>query len=132
MKKIIIAILSATILLTNTPAQGATKPLNSKENKSSCTYLRTNYQSSVMLDWSNGLATDSDVLKEIDLNIKMLITRSVYTNGKIQKQIKSWLIAEKKTKTSIVNNDIEGVTAGMILKISSVEKLNKLCKSIGK
>jgi hypothetical protein len=132
MKKTIIAILSATILLTNTPAQGATKPLSSKENKSSCIYLRTNYQSSVMLDWSNGLAADSDVVKEIDSNIKMLTSRSVYTNGKIQKQIKSWLIAEKKTKTSIVNGDIEGVTAGMVLKISSVDKLNKLCKSIGK
>jgi hypothetical protein len=40
-----------------------------------------------MSDWSNGLATDEDVIKEIDSNIKMLSTRSAYANGKIQVQL---------------------------------------------
>ena len=132
MKKTIIFILSTVFLLTVAPAEAASKPLNSKENKNSCTYVKTKYQSSVMSDWSNGLATDQDVIKEIESNIKMLSTRSAYTNGSIQIQIKSWLSAEKKTRTSLINKDIEGISAAMTLKISSVNKLDKLCKSIGK
>ena len=132
MKKTIIFILSTVFLLTVAPAEAASKPLNSKENKNSCTYLRTNYQSSVMVDWSNGLATDKDVIKEIESNIKMLSTRSAYTNGKIQVQVKSWLSAEKKTRVALINGDIENISAAMTLKISSVNKLDKLCKSIGK
>jgi hypothetical protein len=132
MKKIIIAILSASFLLTTGSAYAATKPLNSKENKSSCTYIKTKYQSSVMSDWSNGLATDQEVIKEIEANIKMLSTRAAYANGKIQVQIKSWLNSEKKTKVALVNSDVDGISDAMTLKISSVNKLNKLCKSIGK
>jgi hypothetical protein len=132
MKKTIIAILSTTILLTTTPAQGAAKPLNSKENKSSCTYIKTKYQSSVMSDWSNGLATDQEVIKEIEANIKILSTRAAYANGKIQVQIKSWLNSEKKTRVALVNSDVDGISDAMTLKISSISKLNKLCKSIGK
>ena len=132
MKKTIIITLLMLLSLTSVSAHAATKPLNSKENKNSCTYLRTKYQSSVMVDWSNGLATDQDVVKEIESNIKMLSTRSTYTNGKIQVQVKSWLSAEKKTRVSIINGDIEDISAAMTLKISSVNKLDKLCKSIGK
>jgi hypothetical protein len=132
MKKTIIFILSTAFLLTVAPAEAANKPLNSKENKSSCAYIKTKYQSSVMVDWSNGLATDKDVIKEIDSNIKMLSNRSAYTNGKIQVQLKSWISAEKKTKVSLINGNIEDISAAMTLKISSVEKLNKLCKSIGR
>lgn len=132
MKKTIIFILSSAFLLIVAPAEAATKPLNSKENKNSCTYIKAKYQSSVMSDWSNGLATDQDVIKEIELNIKMLSNRASYTNGNIQVQIKSWLSAEKKTKVSLVNNDINAISAAMTVKISSVNKLDKLCKSIGK
>jgi hypothetical protein len=132
MKKTTIAILSAAIMLTITPAYGATKPLNSKENKNSCTYIKAKYQSSVMSDWSNGLATDKDVIQEIESNIKMLSSRATYTNGKIQTQVKSWFNAEKKTKISLVNGNIDEISAAMTLKISSVNNLNKLCKSIGK
>jgi hypothetical protein len=130
--KIIIIILSTTFLLTAGHANAANKPINSKENKSSCTYVKAKYQSSFMSNWSNGLATDQDVIKEIELNIKMLSNRANYTNGKIQVQVKSWLNAEKKTKISLMNGDVDGISAAMTLKISSVNNLNKLCKSIGK
>ena len=132
MKKTIIFILSTVFLLTVAPSEAASKPLNSKENKNSCAYVKAKYQSSVMSDWSSGLATDQDVIKEIESNIKMLSNRSAYTNGKIQVQIKSWLSAEEKTKVSLISKNIEGISAAMTLKISSINKLNKLCKSIGK
>jgi hypothetical protein len=132
MKKTIIVILSAVFLLNAGSAYATTKPINSKENKSSCTYVKAKYQSSFMSNWSNGLATDQDVIKEIELNIKMLSNRANYTNGKIQVQVKSWLNAEKKTKISLMNGDVDGISAAMTLKISSVNNLNKLCKSIGK
>jgi hypothetical protein len=132
MKKITIIILSSVLLLIGGSAYAATKPLNSKENKNSCTYIRAKYQSSVMSDWSNGLATDQDVIKEIESNIKMLSTRTAYTNGNIQTQIKLWLSAEKKTRVSLINNDIDAISYAMTLKIASVNKLDKLCKSIGK
>jgi hypothetical protein len=132
MKKTIIVILSTTLLLTFGPANAATKPLSSKENKSSCTYIKAQYKSSAMLDWSKGLTTDQDLIKEIDLNIKMLSSRGSYTNGKIKTQVALWLSAEKNTKISLIDNDVEGISNAMTLKISSVNKLNKLCKSIGK
>jgi hypothetical protein len=132
MKKTIIAILSIVLLSTTGPADAAVKPLNSKENKNSCKHIKTNYKSSVISDWSNGLATDKDVIKEIESNIKMLSTRAAYANGKIKVQITSWLTAENKTKISLINSDVNGISDAMNLKISSLNKLNKLCKSIGK
>jgi hypothetical protein len=132
MKKTIIAILSIVLLSTTGPADASVKPLNSKENKNSCTYIKRNYQSSVISDWSNGLATDKDVIKEIESNIKMLSTRAAYANGKIRVQITSWLTAENKTRLSLINSDVNGISNAMKLKISSLNKLNKLCKSIGK
>jgi hypothetical protein len=132
MKKTIIAILSIVLLSTTGPADASVKPLNSKENKNSCTYIKRNYQSSVISDWSNGLATDKDVIKEIESNIKMLSTRAAYANGKIKVQITSWLTAENKTRLSLINSDVNGISNAMKLKISSLNKLNKLCKSIGK
>jgi hypothetical protein len=132
MKKTIIAILSIVLLSTTGPANASVKPLNSKENKNSCTHIKKNYQSSVISDWSNGLATDKDVIKEIESNIKMLSTRAAYANGKIRVQITSWLTAENKTRLSLINSDVNGISNAMKLKISSLNKLNKLCKSIGK
>jgi osmotically-inducible protein OsmY len=132
MKKTSVSILSIILLLNAQSAYASNKPINSKENKNSCTYVKTKYQSSVMSDWSNGLKTDQDVIKEIELNIKMLSKRAAYTNGKIQVQVKSWLNAEKRTKMSLINGDIDGISAAMTLKISSINNLNKLCKSIGK
>ena len=132
MKKTIIAILSTILLLTTGSAHATVKPLNSKENKKSCGYIKAKYQSSVMSDWSNGLSTDEDVIKEIETNIKMLSKAASSTNGKIQFQIKTWLSSENKTKISLINNDIDGISSAMTLKISSVNNLNKLCKSIGK
>ena len=132
MKKTIIAILSTVLLSTTGPADAAVKSLSSKENKNSCTHIKANYKSSVISDWSNGLATDQDVIKEIESNIKMLSTRAKYTNGKINVQVKSWIAAENKTKVALLNSDVDGISDAMTLKISSVNKLNKLCKSIGK
>jgi hypothetical protein len=132
MKKTIIAILSATLLLNAGSASAAIKPLNSKGNKNSCTYIKTNYKSSVMLDWSNGLAKDEELIKEIESNIKTLSNKSVSSNGKIQIQIKSWLSAEKNTKLFLVNKDIDGISSAMSLKISAINKLNKLCNTIKK
>ncbi len=132
MKKTIIAILLLFLMLSATSANAATKPLNSKQNQKSCTYIKQKYESSVMSDWSNGLATDQDVIKEIETNIKMLSARAAYTNGNIQKQVRLWVSAEKKTKISLINNSVNGISAAMTLKIASVNKLNKLCKSIGK
>jgi hypothetical protein len=132
MKKTIIAILSLVFMLSATSAHAATKSLNNKENKKSCTYIKQKYQSSVMSDWSNGLATDQDVIKEIETNIKMLSSTEIRTNGEIKKHIKTWLNSEKKTKVSLLNNNVEGISSAMTLKIYSINNLNKLCKLIGK
>jgi hypothetical protein len=132
MKKTIVTILSIVLLSTTGPANAAVKPLNSKENKNSCTYVKTKYKSSAISDWSNGLATDKDVIKEVESNIKMLSTRAAYTNGKIRVQITSWIAAENKTRVSLINSDVDGISDAMTLKISSLNKLNKLCKLIGK
>jgi hypothetical protein len=132
MKKIIIIILSTGFLLITGSAHAKNNSLNSKENKISCTQIKTKYQSSIISDWSNGLATDKDVIKEVESNIKMLSAKAVYTNGKLKLHINSWIDAEKKTRVSLINSDIDGISAAMTLKISSVNKLDKLCKSIGR
>jgi len=132
MKKTIIAILSTALLLNAGSAYAIAKPLNSKENKSSCTYIKKNYKSSVMLDWSNGLETDEALIKEIEFNIKILSNKSISSNGKIQIQIKSWLSAEKNTKLSLINKDVNAISSAMSLKISAINKLNILCDSIKK
>ena len=112
--------------------QAATKSLNTKGNKASCKSIKTNYESAVMSKWSNGLASDQDVLKEIDLNIDMLTAKQKSTTGKIKTTVASWIKAEKDTKNALNDKNVEGITAAMNLKISSITNFDKLCKNMGK
>ena len=132
MKKIIITSLLITLLIPNASAQAATKSLNTKGNKASCKNIKTKYKSDVMSKWSNGLASDQDVLKEIDLNIDMLAAKQKSTTGKIKTTIASWITAEKNTKIALTSKNVEAITAAMNLKISSITNFDKLCKSIEK
>ena len=132
MKKIIITSLLITLLIPNASAQAATKSLNTKGNKASCKNIKTKYESEIMSKWSNGLASDQDVLKEIDLNIDMLAAKQKSTTGKIKITIASWITAEKNTKTALTSKNIEAITAAMNLKISSITNFDKLCKGIEK
>ena len=132
MKKTIITSLLITLLIPNIPAEAATKPSNTKGNKAACKNIKTKYQSEVMSKWSNGLASDQDVIKEIDLNIGMLTTKQKPTTGKIKTTIASWIKAEKDTKNALDNKDLKGITVAMNLKISSITNFDKLCKDIEK
>jgi glycine cleavage system regulatory protein len=132
MKKIIITSLLIALLMPSASAQAATKSLNTKGNKASCKTIKGNYKSEVVANWSNGLANDQDVLKEIDLNIKMLTAKQKPTTGKIKTTIASWITSEKNTKIAIIDKNFEAITAAMNLKISSVTNFDKLCKSIEK
>ena len=132
MKKIIITSLLIALLIPSASAQAATKSLNTKGNKASCKNIKTKYKSDVMSKWSNGLASDQDVLKEIDLNIDMLTAKQKSTTGKIKTTVASWIAAEKNTKISLTDKNVEGITAAMNLKISSITNFDKLCKSIEK
>jgi ribosomal protein S9 len=85
-----------------------------------------------MSKWSNGLASDQDVLKEINLNIDMLATKQKSTTGKIKTTIASWISTEKNTKIALTNKDVEAITAAMNLKISLISNFDKLCKRIEK
>ena len=131
MKKIIITSLLITLLISNTSAHAA-KPLNTKANKASCKNIKEKYESKVMSKWSNGLASDEDVLKEIDLNIDMLTAKQKSTTGKIKTTITSWITAEKSTKIALTDKNVKAITSAMNLKISSITNFDKLCKSIEK
>jgi hypothetical protein len=132
MKKIIITSLLISLLIPAASAQAATKPLNTKSNKASCKSIKTKYESEVMSKWSNGLASDQDVLKEIDLNIDILAAKQKSTTGKIKTTIASWITAEKNTKIALTSKNVEAITSAMNLKISSVTNFDKLCKGIEK
>ena len=132
MKKIIITSLLISLLIPTASAQAAAKSLNTKGNKASCKSIKTKYESEIMSKWSNGLASDQDVLKEIDLNIDMLAAKQKSTTGKIKTTIASWITAEKNTKTALTSKNVEAITAAMNLKISSITNFDKLCKSIEK
>jgi hypothetical protein len=132
MKKIIITSLLISLLIPTASVQAATKSLNTKGNKASCKSIKTKYESDVMSKWSNGLASDQDVLKEINLNIDMLAAKQKPTTGKIKTTIASWITAEKNTKIALTNKNIEAITTAMNLKISSITNFDKLCKSIEK
>jgi hypothetical protein len=130
MKKITITAILLTLLIPLSSAQAATKSLNTANNRNSCKFIKTNYQSEVMLNWAIGKASDDDMLKEIDQNMTMLSKRVRLTSGSINDAVKSWIIAEKRTQVALSNRDIEAVEKAMDLKISSVTKFDKLCKSI--
>jgi hypothetical protein len=132
MKKIIITCLLISLLTPTASAHAAAKSLNTKGNKASCKSIKTGYGSSAMSKWSNGLASDQDVLKEIDLNIDMLTARQKSTTGKIKTTIASWITAEKNTKIALIDKNVEAITAAMNLKISSITNFDKMCKSIEK
>ena len=132
MKKIIITSILISLFVPISSTQAATKSLNTKENKASCKNIKTNYKSEVMFKWSNGLASDQDVLKEVDSNIDMLIAKQKSTTGKIKTTISSWITAEKNTKIALTDKNVEAITSAMNSKISSITNFDKLCKSIEK
>ena len=111
-------------------AEAATKSLKTKNNKASCKNIKTNYQSEMMSKWSNGVASDQDVLKEIDFNISILTKGQKPTTNKIKTTISSWILAEQNTKTAIINKNVGEITAAMNLKISSITNFDKLCNLI--
>jgi len=131
MKKIIIASLLISLLIPVSHAGASTKSLNTKANKAACKNIKTKYQSEVMFKWSNGLAADQDVLKEIDSNINMLIIRQKNTSGKIKITIDSWIGTEKSTKDALTKKDVVSITNAMSLKIKAITQFDKICKSIG-
>lgn len=131
MKKIIATSLLISLLLPVSYAEASTKLLNTKVNKAACKNIKTNYQSEIMSKWSNGLAGDQDVLKEIESNISMLIIKQKNTSGKIKTTIDSWIVTEKNTKNALVKKDVVAITNAMSLKIKSITQFDKLCKSIG-
>lgn len=131
MKKIIITFLLTLFLVPVSHAEALTKSLNTKANKAACKNIKIKYQSETMSKWSNGFASDQDVLKEIDLNTSMLIIREKNTSGKIKTIIGSWIIAEKNTKDALIKKDVVEITNAMSLKIKSVTQFDKICKSIG-
>ena len=132
MKKIIITFLLIALSIPSASAQAAAKSLNTKRNKSSCKNIKANYKSEVIANWSNGLASDQDLLKEIDLNISMLTAKQKSTTGKIKTTIASWITAEKNTKIALMDKNVKLITDAMNLKISSITNFDKLCKSIEK
>ena len=132
MKKIIITSLLISLLIPTASAHAAAKSLNTKGNKASCKSIKTKYESEIMSKWSNGLASDQDVLKEIDLNISMLTSKQKPTSGKIKTTISSWITAEKNTKIALTSKNVEAITAAMNLKILSIANFDKMCKSITK
>jgi hypothetical protein len=132
MKKTIITAIMLSLLIPAYSAQATTKSLNTKNNKNSCKFIKTKYKSEVLLNWSNGTANDEEVLKEINENTKMLSSREKLTSGLIKTTVRSWIVAEQNTKKALENKNIEEITKAMQLKISSVTKFDKLCKSITK
>jgi hypothetical protein len=132
MKKIIITSLIISLFMPIASADAATKSLKTKANKTSCKSIKVTYQSEVMSKWSNGMASDQDVLKEIDFNINMLNKKQKSTTGKIKMTISSWIVAEKNTKTALSDKNIEAITFAMNLKIKSITQFDKLCKEIEK
>ncbi len=131
MKKIII---SALIILTLSigSAQAATKSLNTKANKSACKNIKANYKSEVMSKWSNGLASDNDVLEEIESNINMISKKQKNTTEKIKSIISSWINIEKNTKIALTDKNVEALNNAMTLKINAIKQFDNACKSLEK
>jgi hypothetical protein len=132
MKKIIITSLLIALLIPSEFAHASTKSLKTKGNQNACKDIKTKYKLDVMSKWSKGLASDQDVLKEIDLNINMLTAKQKSTTGKIKTTVASWITAEKNTKIALTDKKVEAITAAMNLKISSITNFDKLCKDIKK
>lgn len=132
MKKIIITSMILILTLPVSSVHAATQSLNTKTNKSACKNIKANYKSEIMSKWTNGLASDDDVLKEIDFNIKMIISKQKNTTGKIKIITSSWINVEKNTKNALIEKNVEALTNAMNLKINTINQFNKICNSIKK
>ena len=132
MKKITITAMLLILLIPVSSAQASTKSINTKNNKNSCKFIKTKYQSEAMFNWANGSVSDEYMLKEINENILMLSKREKLTSGSIKTTVRSWITAEQNTQIALQSKSVEAVVKAMDLKISSVTKFDKLCKSIEK
>jgi hypothetical protein len=130
MKKTTIVAILLTLLIPVSSAQASTKFLNTKNNKNACKFIKTKYKSEVLFDWANGNATNEDMLKEINKNIKMLLKTEKITSNEIKTAVKSWIVSENDTKMALKDKNNELILKAIDLKISSITKFDKMCKSI--
>lgn len=128
-------IIISTLIIFTLPigsVQAATKFLNTKANKFACKNIKASYKSEIMSKWSDGLASDNDVLEEIESNINMISKKQKNTTGKIKSITSSWINIEKNTKIALTDKNVEALTSAMTLKINVIKQFDTVCKSIKK
>lgn len=129
MKKLIGLIMVFSLLGINT---GFAAGINNSNNKTGCTYARHNIKNAVYQDFVNGLATERDLIKELEWNIKVFDKTSSYTTGSIKTNMKNMSNAYKAMRMSVYQDNFDKFTASAVLQIKYINTLDKLCKSIGK
>ena len=129
MRKNIYIALLILLIAGVTPSQAAS--INNSNNKTACTYSRNHIKMQAMMDWSKGLATDQDLLNELTAQAKMW-DKLTFTNGSIKTQIVNVSTATKRMRVALVNGSDSNFIAGYRSFNTSLNKLNSLCKSIGK
>ena len=132
MKKILFA-LTLVLCLSQTQSAMATtknKNLKTKENIKACSIFKTEYSVSVLESWSNGQASDEQLLKEINLNINNLLKFNKKTTKSLKLSINKVLESENIAKKAIENENLDDLLISLSLRISAVQQTQKLCDSI--
>ena len=132
MKKILFA-LTLVLCLSQTQNAVATtkdKNLKTKENIKACSNFKSNYSVSVLESWSSGQASDEQLLKEINLNIKNLSKYNKKTTKSLKLSINKILESENIAKKAIENENLEDFLTSLSLKISFLQQTQKICDLI--
>lgn len=132
MKKILFA-LTLVLCLSQTQNAVATtkdKNLKTKENMKACSNFKSNYSVSVLESWSSGQASDEQLLKEINLNIKNLSKYNKKTTKSLKLSINKILESENIAKKAIENENLEDFLTSLSLKISFLQQTQKICDLI--
>lgn len=119
------------ILFTfNETTYAKAETLTIKLDKNICKTIKQNYEIEVMKNWSNGLESDENFLKEIDKNIDILKKQKNISNKNIKNNIQLWIKTEENMKKGIKEKDITLVTNATNNKIKLITQFNKLCKKV--
>jgi len=132
MKKIFFALAIGLCLSQTQNAVAATKDKNlqTKENIKVCSIFKTKYSVSVLELWSNGKASDEQLLKEINLNISNLSKYNKKTTKSLKLSIDKVLESENIAKKAIKDEKLDDLLTSLSLRIDAVQQTQKLCDSI--
>ena len=130
MKKILTTTIAIILTISPNTAFAKSNKEDVKQIKKTCSFLKSNYSISVFDSWRKGKSSDKDLINELDKNINVIKKEVNKNKYSMKTNLKNLLKSEDIIKNAIIEKNLDMVADGLLLNMSSFEKINVICLNI--